>query len=66
LISIPSSGLVAVSLVSKNVPHTLEVIFICMFYAVFIDVLAENFLILLYMEHRYESKEMKSVTRMLK
>jgi len=37
-----------------------------MFYTVFINVLAENFLKLLYMEHGNESKEMKSVTRMLK
>jgi len=67
LINIPSSsGLVAVSVVSKNVPHTVEVIFVCMFYTVFINVLAENFLKLLYMEHGNESKDMKSVTRMLK
>jgi hypothetical protein len=56
LIDIPSSsGVVAVSVVSKNVPHTLEV---CTFFTVFI-VVSENFLKLLY-EHGNESKEMKS------
>jgi len=45
LINIPSSSsLVAVSVVSKNVPHTLEVIFVCTFCTVFINVTAENFL----------------------
>jgi len=45
LVNIPSSSsLVAVSVVSKNVPHTLEVIFVCTFYTVFINVIAENFL----------------------
>lgn len=67
LIKIPSSsGLVAVSLVSKNVPHTLEVILYAHFIQYFFNIFAENFLKLLYMEHGNESKEIKSVTRMLK
>jgi hypothetical protein len=58
LIDIPSSsGLVAVSIVSKNVPHTLEV---CTFFTAFV-VVNENFLKRSY-EHGNESKEMKRLT----